>query len=95
MTIVESIAKEIIHNMDKPERERFVAMMLDEFFHSVTIEERKEIMIKFIPDVVSRVMEGMSPNDRRIVVEAAISAISDPGQLETAQKPANTRPRGR
>lgn len=93
MTIVESIAKEVIHNMDKLERERFIALMLDEFFHTVTIEERKEIMIKFIPDIVSRVMEGMSTEDRRIVVEAAISAISDPKQSETAHMPAITPPK--
>lgn len=93
MTIVESIAKEITHNMDELERERFVALMLDEFFNTVTIEERKEIMIKFIPDIVSRIMEGMSPKDRQIVVEAAISAISDSKQLETAQMSANTQPK--
>lgn len=93
MTIVESIAKDIIHNMDELERERFVALMLDEFFNTVTIEERKEIMIKFIPDIVSRIMEGMSPKDRQIVVEAVISVISDSKQLETAQMSANTQPK--
>jgi hypothetical protein len=78
MTLAESIAKDIIHRMDKQERERFVALMLDEFFRSMTLDERKEIMTKFIPDIVSRAMEGMSLKDRKVVVEAAISVVSHP-----------------
>jgi len=42
------------------------------------LDERKEMMIKFIPDIVSRVMEGVSPEDRKLVMEAAISAIHHP-----------------
>jgi hypothetical protein len=76
MTFAETIAKEIISNMSKQERERFVALMLDEFFRTMTIEERKEIMIKFVPDIVSRAMIGISLKDRKMVVEAALNVIS-------------------
>ncbi len=78
MALIDSIAKDMIRNMDKQERERFVSRMLDAFFQTMSIDERKGIMIKFIPDLVSRVMEGMSPSDRKMVVEEAISAIANP-----------------
>jgi hypothetical protein len=78
MTFAETIAKEIIHNMDKQERERFVALMLDEFFRTMTIDERKEMIIKFVPDIVGRVLEGISLRDRKNVVEAALHVISHP-----------------
>ena len=78
MTFAETIAKEIIHNMSKQERERFVSLMLDEFFQTMTIDERKEILIKFVPDIVGRALEGMSLRDRKIVVEAALHVISHP-----------------
>jgi hypothetical protein len=78
MTFAETIAKEIIHNMSKQERERFVSLMLDEFFQTMTIDERKEILIKFVPDIVGRALEGMSLRDRKIVVEAALHVISRP-----------------
>jgi 2-phospho-L-lactate guanylyltransferase (CobY/MobA/RfbA family) len=78
MTFAETIAKEIIHNMSKQERERFVSLMLDEFFQTMTIDERKEILIKFVPDIVGRALEGMSLRDRTIVVEAALHVISHP-----------------
>ena len=78
MTFAETIAKEIIHNMSKQERERFVSLMLDEFFQTMTIDERKEILIKFVPDIVGQALEGMSLRDRRIVVDAALHVISHP-----------------
>jgi hypothetical protein len=78
MTFAETIAKEIIHNMSKQERERFVSLMLDEFFQTMTIDERKEILIKFVPDIVGRALEGMSLRDRKIIVEAALLVISRP-----------------
>ena len=78
MTFAETIAKEIIHNMSKQERERFVSLMLDEFFQTMTIDERKEILIKFVPDIIGQALEGMSLRDRRIVVDAALHVISHP-----------------
>jgi hypothetical protein len=78
MTLAESIVKDVIRRMDKQERERLVELMLDEFLITMTLDERKEMMIRFIPDIVSRVMEGVSPEDRKLVMEAAISAIHHP-----------------
>lgn len=85
MTLAESIAKDVIRGMDKQERERMIALMLDEFLHSMTMEERKEMMAKFIPEIVSRVMEGVSPEDRKTVLEAVISAIHHP-ELHSKEK---------
>ncbi len=85
MTLAESIAKDVIRGMDKQERERIIALMLDEFLHSMTMEERKEMMAKFIPEIVSRVMEGVSPEDRKTVLEAVISAIHHP-ELHSKEK---------
>ena len=76
MTFTEAIAKEIIHSMNKQERERFVVLMLDEFFQTMTNDERKEIVAKFVPDIVGRAMEGISLRDRKMVVEAALHVIS-------------------
>jgi hypothetical protein len=76
MTFAEIIAKEIISNMSKQERERFVTLMLDEFFRTMTIDERKEIMMRFVPDIVGRTMEGISLKDRKMMVEAAMNEIS-------------------
>jgi len=67
----------MIRNMGKEERERFVSQMLDALFQTKSHDERKEIMIKFVPDIVVRIMEGMSQADRRAVTEQAISAISN------------------
>jgi len=78
MTLAESIAKDVIRGMDKPERERMIALMLDEFLHSMTMEERKEMMARFIPEIVSRVMEGVSPEDRKTVLEAVIATVRHP-----------------
>jgi len=65
MTLAESIAKDVVREMDKPEHERIIALMLNEFLQTMTIEERKEMMAKFIPEIVSRVMEGASSEDRK------------------------------
>jgi hypothetical protein len=78
MSLAESITKDVIHRMDKQERERLVELMLDEFLRTMSLDDRKEMMMKFIPDIVSRVMEGVSPEDRKLVMEAAISAIHHP-----------------
>jgi len=78
MTFAETIAKEIIHNMSKQDRERSVSLMLDEFFQTMTIDERKGILIKFVPDIVGWALEGISLRGRKIVVEAALHVISHP-----------------
>jgi hypothetical protein len=90
MTFAETIAKEIIHNMSKQERERFVALMLDEFFRTITIDERKEIMVRLVPDIVGRAMEGISLKDRKTIVEAAINVISHSEHLAKGKNPGNS-----
>ena len=44
--------------------------------------------LKFIPDIVSRIMEGVSAGDGKMVMEEAISAIhgpENPGKGKAAQ----------
>lgn len=65
MTLAESIAKDIIRGMDKPECERTIALMLNEFLQTMTMEERKEMMAKSIPEIVSGVMEGVPSEDQK------------------------------
>jgi hypothetical protein len=55
-----------------------IALILDEFLKTMTMEERKEMMAKFIPEIVSRVMEGVSPEDRKTVMEAVVAATHHP-----------------
>lgn len=84
MSLTETIAKDIVHSMSKEERERFVDLVLDEFFSTMSLEDKKEMMKRFLPKIVEEMMEGMSSQDRKAVVEDLIPIIK--GELHDSEK---------
>ena len=75
MTLAEMFARETLRSMNRDSREKFVVRLLDDFFASITLEEKKEMMLKFVPAIAERMMEGMSPKDRKEVLERILPII--------------------
>lgn len=84
MSLTETIAKDIVHSMSKEERERFVDLMLDEFFSTMSLEDKKEMMNRFLPKIVEEMMEGMSSQDRKAVIDELMPIIE--GALHDSEK---------
>jgi hypothetical protein len=75
MSLTEVIAKDLIRSMGKEERERFVDRVLDEFFRTMSLEDRKAMMHRFLPKIVDEMVQGMPVSDRKQIVDELIPII--------------------
>jgi len=75
MALAEMFARETLRSMDRDPRDKFVVRLLDDFFASITLEEKKELMLKFVPANVEKMMEAMSPKDRKEVLEKVLPVV--------------------
>ena len=57
--------KRTMRKMSKEEKLKMMDKMMDEFFASMTAEEKKEMMEKMMPKMMDKMFEGMSGEDKR------------------------------
>lgn len=56
--------KRTIRKMSKEEKQKMMDKMMDEFFSSMSAEEKKEMMKNMMPKMMDKMFEGMSSEDR-------------------------------
>ena len=65
MGLKDWMMKRTIRKMSKEEKLKMMDKMMDEFFASMTAEEKKEMMEKMMPKMMDKMFEGMSGEDKQ------------------------------
>lgn len=75
MGMMEGFVKNMIRSMSPQERYDFMEMAITELLSSMSSEERRELMIYMVPEMFKNMMEGMTQEDRKMVVEELAPAL--------------------
>nr|MDO8099383.1 hypothetical protein [Candidatus Njordarchaeota archaeon] len=57
--------KRMVRGMSKEEKQSMMEKMMDEFFASMTSEEKKELMKQMMPKMMEKMTEGMTAEDKQ------------------------------
>ncbi|MDW5562642.1 MAG: hypothetical protein SA339_05385 [Methanomassiliicoccus sp.] len=75
MGMMEWFGKQMIKRMSPQERFDLTEMAVMEIIASMTSDEKKDLMVRLIPRVSKTMLDGMTPEDRRKVVEGVAPAL--------------------
>jgi len=67
--------KRTMRKMSKEEKLKMMDKMMDEFFASMTAEEKKEMMKQMMPKMMEKMFEGMSGEDKRELMSSMMPTM--------------------
>jgi hypothetical protein len=67
--------KRMVRGMSSEEKQSMMEKMMDEFFASMTSEERKELMKQMMPKMLEKIMEGMTAEDKQELMGSMMPAM--------------------
>jgi len=67
--------KRTIRKMSKEEKLKMMDKMMDEFFASMTAEEKKEMMKQMMPKMMDKMFEGMSGENKRELMSSMMPTM--------------------
>jgi len=65
MGLKEWYMKRMVRGMSREEKQSMMEKMMDEFFASMTSEDKKELMKQMMPKMMEKMMEGMTAEDKQ------------------------------
>jgi hypothetical protein len=75
MRLMEWFGRRMIGNMTPQERYDFVEMAVKEMLGPMSPEEKRDLLIRLLPDVSKTMLDGLTPEDRRKVVETVAPTL--------------------
>lgn len=75
MGVTDWFMKRTIGTMNTEEKESMMEKMTDEFFASMTPEERKELVQQLMPQMMEKMMEGLAAEDRQQMMFSMMPAM--------------------
>ncbi|MCP8312835.1 MAG: hypothetical protein H3Z53_00455 [archaeon] len=67
--------KRMVKGMSREEKQSMMAKMMDEFFASMTSEEKKDLMKQMMPKMMEKMMEGMTVKDKQELMGSMMPAM--------------------
>ena len=67
--------KRMVRGMSREEKQSMMEKMMDEFFASMTSEDKKELMKQMMPKMMEKMMEGMSTEDKQELMGSMMPAM--------------------
>jgi len=67
--------KRMVKGMSKEERQSMMVKMMDMFFGSMTVEEKKDFMKQMMPKMMEKMMEGMTAEDKQELMSSMMPTM--------------------
>ena len=75
MGMMDWFGKRMIRSMSPRERYDFIGMAIKEILSSMSPDEKRELMVRLIPEMSKSMLDGMTPEDRKMVVRELAPTI--------------------
>jgi len=67
--------RRLVKGMSREEKQSMMGKMTDEFFASMTSEEKKELMKQMMPKMMEKMMEGMTAEDKQELMSSMMPTM--------------------